>query len=49
MEAVERDLDGSFDGSIPWCVTTVKLDLEARRVIERVPSASPQRLRLAAP
>lgn len=43
---VERKLTGSFDGSIPWYVTTVKLDLEARRLIERVPGSSPQRLRL---
>lgn len=31
--------------SISWYVTTVKLDLEARGLIERVPGASPQRLR----
>lgn len=43
---VERKLTGNFDGSIPWYVTTVKLDLEARRLIERVPGSSPQRLRL---
>ena len=34
-----------FDGSIPWYVTTVKLDLEARGLIERLPKSSPQRLR----
>lgn len=28
-----------------WWVTTVKLDLEARGLIERVPGSSPQRLR----
>jgi hypothetical protein len=33
------------DASIPWFVTTVKLDLEARGLIERVPGAKPQRLR----
>jgi hypothetical protein len=32
-------------GSIAWYVTTVKLDLEARGDIGRVPGASPQRLR----
>lgn len=31
--------------SVSWYVTTVKLDLEARGLIERVPGARPQRLR----
>lgn len=43
---VEKALDGSFDGSIGWYYTTVKLDLEARGEIERVPGSSPQELRL---
>jgi len=34
-----------FDGSVNWYTTTVKLDLEARNIIERVPNESPQRLR----
>ncbi|MGE3182075.1 MAG: hypothetical protein AB7N71_10620 [Phycisphaerae bacterium] len=33
------------NGSVMWYVTTVKLDLEARGLIERVPGKSPQRLR----
>ena len=32
-EEVAALLGSSFDGSIPWYVTTVKLDLEARREI----------------
>lgn len=48
-QAVERHLTDDFDGSISWYVTTVKLDLEARGLIVRVPKASPQRLRLASP
>ncbi len=45
-EAVNLKLAGRFDGSIRWYVTTVKLDLEARGMIARVPKSSPQRLRL---
>jgi hypothetical protein len=32
-------------GSVSWYTTTIKLDLEARGEIERVPGATPQRLR----
>lgn len=45
-DAVGRQLEGNFDGSIGWYYTTVKLDLEARGVIERVRGSRPQRLRL---
>jgi hypothetical protein len=45
--AMEHLLEGTFEGSIPWYVTTVKLDLEARKVIERVPGSKPQLLRIA--
>lgn len=43
--AVEQ-LQADFDGSVPWHVVTVKLDLEARGVIERVPKTSPHKIRL---
>lgn len=33
------------EASVSWYCTTVKLDLEARGLIERVPRSSPQRLR----
>jgi hypothetical protein len=46
-QEIHAKLEGRFDGSIPWYVTTVKLDLEARGEVERVANASPQRLRLA--
>ena len=46
-QSVHARLSGRFDGSIPWYVTTVKLDLEARGAIARLPKTSPQRLRLA--
>jgi hypothetical protein len=32
-------------GSVNWYATTVKLDLEARGEIERIPGSRPQRLR----
>ena len=41
---VRKRLEGTFAGSISWYVTTVKLDLEARGEIARVPKSSPQRL-----
>jgi len=47
-DAVAAHLEGRFDGSIPWHVDWVKLDLEARGVIvcERR-SGQPQMIRLA--
>ena len=45
-DAVGAQLNGRFDGSIGWYYTTVKLDLEARGVLERVPKTSPQQIRL---
>jgi hypothetical protein len=34
---VEKEIDGKFEGSVTWYVTTVKLDLEARGKVKRVP------------
>jgi hypothetical protein len=45
--AVEKQVNGNFEGSVTWYVTTVKLDLEARGMIKRVPNSRPQLLRLA--
>ncbi len=45
--AVEKEVRGKFDGSVTWYVTTVKLDLEARGEIKRVPNSRPQLVRLA--
>lgn len=38
----------NFEGSPMWYMTTVKLDLEARGLIHRVPKTSPHQLRLGA-
>lgn len=40
------ELTATFDGKVGWYVVSVKLDLEARKIIERVPKTSPHRLRL---
>lgn len=44
--AVRKTMKGKFDGSISWYTTVVKLDLEARKLIERVPNSKPHRIRL---
>lgn len=43
--AVQK-LKDSFDGKVGWYVVSVKLDLEARNLIERVPNTSPHEIRL---
>ena len=45
MEKVGEKLP-NFDGSIGWYTTSVKLDLEARDIIERLGNSSPQQIRL---
>lgn len=45
-EAVARYLPPTFEGSVSWYTTTVKLDMERRGVIERLPGVKPQKLRL---
>ena len=45
--AVEKEVNGNFVGSVTWYVTTVKLDMEARGEIKRVPSSRPQLVKLA--
>jgi len=46
VSLVDYNLRNRFEGSIPWYVTTVKLDLEARGLIERVPGLGEQKLTL---
>lgn len=44
--AVEKEVNGTFEGSVMWYVTTVKLDLEARGLVKRVPGSRPQLVKL---
>lgn len=46
VSLVDYSLRNRFEGSIPWYVTTVKLDLEARGEIERVAGPGEQKLSL---
>lgn len=39
-------LSKTFDGKVVWYIVSVKLDLEARGIIERVPKTSPHKLRM---
>jgi len=45
MDALAAKLEGKFDGNVSWYAETVKLDLEARKVVERT-EEKPQRYRL---
>jgi len=44
FERVNKTLQGKFSGNINWYAETVKLDLEAREIIERT-SAKPPKYR----
>lgn len=46
VSLVDYNLRNRFEGSIQWYVTTVKLDLEARGVIEHVPGPGEQKIKL---
>lgn len=41
VNLVYEKLKDSFDGNVHWYMETVKLDLEARKVIERTKSKPP--------
>ncbi len=45
-EIAEDSLKDKFDGKVGWSEVTVKLDLEARKIIERIPKTSLHCVRL---
>jgi Family of unknown function (DUF6958) len=45
LNKVNKCLKGKFSGNVNWYAETVKLDLEARKIVERT-SSKPQRYRL---
>ena len=45
FSCLNKSLKGKFSGNISWYGETVKLDLEARKIIERT-SSKPQKYRL---
>ena len=45
---LEEQLLKKFDGPVIWYYTTVKLDLEARGVIRRIPNTEPQLIEIVA-
>lgn len=46
MKCIQNNLENNFQGSIGWYAETVKLDLEARNIIERREHTNPQRYKL---
>jgi hypothetical protein len=45
FDKLKKSLKGKFSGNVSWYGETVKLDLEARKIIERTKS-KPQKYRL---
>ena len=43
---IEEELHSTFTGSVLWYCTTVKLDMEARGEIRRVPNSRPQMIEI---
>ena len=48
FDRINKGLAGKFSGNISWYGETVKLDLEARKIIERT-SSKPQQYRMRKP
>lgn len=46
LNQISKELKGKFSGSIPWYLETVKLDLEARKIVQRIKNTKPQLYKL---
>ncbi len=44
-----KELTTTFDGKVAWYIVSVKLDLEARGILGRIPKTSPHKIRLVNP
>ena len=42
FDRLNKNLEGKFSGSISWYAETVKLDLEARKMVQRTSSKPPK-------
>ena len=42
FDQLNKSLKGKFDGNISWYGETVKLDLEARKIVQRTDSKPPK-------
>ncbi|MDP9229060.1 MAG: hypothetical protein M3O67_00140 [Bacteroidota bacterium] len=50
LQAITEDFKKNkikFEGSLEWYMESIKLDLEAGKIIERIPGKSPQKFRLS--
>ena len=45
-ELATKELSETFEGKVGWYLVTVKLDLEARNIIKRIPKTSPHQIKL---
>ncbi len=47
LNQISKELKSNFQGSLPWYIETVKLDLEARKIVQRIKNTKPQLYKLS--